>query len=264
MRTALTIAGSDPSGGAGIQADIKTITVLGVYAMSAITSLTSQNTMGIADIIDVPADFLASQLDSIFSDIYPDAVKIGMLSSVDLINVVVSKLKKYNSVNIVLDPVIMSTSGTMFTDNNALLAMKCELFPLAGIITPNIPEAEFLTGFHICSHSDMESAAELLGKNFNCAVLVKGGHFHTGADDVLYTKDGRIKWYCSERLENSNTHGTGCTLSSAIAANLAKGEDIVTSVTLAKEYLNGAIAYGLDLGSGNGPLAHNYKIIRKG
>lgn len=264
MRTALTIAGSDSSGGAGIQADIKTMTVLGVYAMSAITSLTSQNTTGILEVIDVSADFLASQLDSIFSDIYPDAVKIGMLSSVDLINTVVSKLKKYNSVNIVLDPVIMSTSGTRFTDNNAVQAMKGELFPLADIITPNIPEAEFLTGLHICSHADMQSAAEILGKSCSCSVLVKGGHFRTGADDVLYTKDGTIKWYCSERFENSNTHGTGCTLSSAIAANLAKGEDMITSVALAKEYLSGAIAYGLDLGSGNGPLAHNYKIIRKG
>lgn len=261
MKTALTIAGSDSSGGAGIQADIKTMTVLGVYAMSAVTSLTAQNTTGVTAIMDSSPEFLAQQLDCIFTDIFPDAVKIGMVSSSDLIEVIADKLTQYNAKNIVLDPVMAATSGSKLIGDNAIEILKSRLIPLADILTPNIPEAEVLTGIKIKSHSDMKKAGKIIGDEFNCSVLIKGGHFKNSADDLLYKKDGTTEWYCSKKINNKNTHGTGCTLSSAIAANLAKGEDLVSSIAFAKAYLHGAIGYGLDLGSGRGPLAHNYRIL---
>lgn len=264
MRTALTIAGSDSSGGAGIQADIKTMTVMGVFAMSAVTSLTAQNTNGVIGIENVSSDFLAKQLDSVFTDIYPDAIKIGMVSSADLIEVIADKLKQYNAKNIVLDPVMVATSGSKLISDDAIEILQAKLFPLADIITPNISEAEVLTGLTITSHSDMKTAAEIIGEKFKCSVLVKGGHLTGNADDILYSPNKKIRWYCSKKIENNNTHGTGCTLSSAIASGLAKGEDMASSVAFAKAYLRGAIAYGMNLGAGRGPLAHNYKLIKKG
>lgn len=264
MKTALTVAGSDSSGGAGIQADIKTMTMLGVFAMSAVTSLTAQNTTGVSAIMDVTPDFLAEQLDSVFTDIYPDSVKIGMVSSIGLIEVIADKLKQYKAKSIVLDPVMVATSGAKLISDDAITALQSKLFPLADVITPNIPEAEVLTGLTVKSHSDMKKAAKIIADRLGCSVLVKGGHSVESAYDVLYTKDGKIRWYCSKRIDNKNTHGTGCTLSSAIAANLAKGEDMVSAIAFAKAYVGGAIAYGLDLGSGSGPLAHNYKLIKKG
>lgn len=261
MNTALTIAGSDSSGGAGIQADIKTMTVLGVFAMSAITSLTAQNTTGVSDILDSTPEFLASQLDSVFTDIYPDAVKIGMVSSADLIKVIARKLKEYKAKNIVLDPVMVATSGAKLISDDAIDVLKSELIPLADVITPNIPEAEVLSGLKIETHSDMRKAGEKISKEYNCSVLIKGGHSENSADDLLYTKEGEIKWYCAKTIENKNTHGTGCTLSSAIASNLAKGEEMASAIAFAKAYLHGAIEYGLDLGNGRGPLAHNYKLL---
>ncbi len=264
MKTALTIAGSDSSGGAGIQADIKTMTVLGVYAMSAITALTAQNTVGVDAISEVSPQFLGQQLDCIFEDIYPDAVKIGMISSAELIKTAADRLKKYNAKNIVVDPVMVSTSGANLIENNAAKFLQEELFPLADIITPNIPEAEALSGMIITNQNEMRTAAVMLSQKFKCSVLVKGGHLSGSAYDVLCTNQGKIVWYCCKRIHNSNTHGSGCTLSSAIAAFLAKGYDIFKAVAYAKSYLGGAIAFGLNLGKGSGPMAHNYNMIRKG
>lgn len=263
MKTALTIAGSDSSGGAGIQADIKTMTVLGVYAMSVITSLTAQNTVGVSAISDTTPDFLSAQFDCVFTDIYPDAVKIGMVSSAELIKTIAEKLKKYEAKNIVLDPVMVATSGARLISDDAIDVLKTELIPLATILTPNIPEAEELSGMRIITHSDMKKAGEQICSRYGCSVLIKGGHTNFSADDFLCTSDGTEKWYCAKKIENKNTHGTGCTLSSAIAANLAKGENIPAAVAFSKAYLHGAIEYGLDLGKGRGPLAHNYKILER-
>lgn len=263
MKTALTIAGSDSSGGAGIQADIKTMTMLGVFAMSAITSLTAQNTVGVSAIMDTTPEFLSAQLDCIFTDISPDAVKIGMVSSAELIKSIAEKLREYGAKNIVLDPVMVATSGAKLISDDAIDVLKKELIPLAGILTPNIPEAEELSGMKISTHNDMRNAGEKICSQYGCAVLVKGGHTSYMADDFLCTADGIHKWYCAKRIDNKNTHGTGCTLSSAIAAYLAKGEDLPNAVLLAKAYLHGAVKYGLDLGKGRGPLAHNYKIIER-
>lgn len=259
MKTALTIAGSDCSGGAGIQADIKTMTALGVYAMSAITSLTAQNTCGVADICEPSADFLAKQLDCIFTDIYPDAVKTGMFSSAAAVETAAQKLKEYGARNIVVDPVMVATSGANLSCGGAVEAMKKYLFPLATVITPNISEAEVLSGIKIACADDMQKAAEIIGKGYGCSVLCKGGHLEDCADDYLWQMGGGA-WFKGEKIENSNTHGTGCTLSSATAAYLAKGETLGTAVKKAKEYLAGAIGAMLDLGKGSGPLNHAYNI----
>ena len=259
MKTALTIAGSDPSGGAGIQADIKTMTAHGVYAMSAITALTAQNTMGVTGIEEVEPCFLGKQLDCIFSDIYPDAVKIGMLPSSESIKVTAQKLAQYNAKHIVLDPVMVSTSGTPLMKKDAVSVMKDVLFPLAELITPNIPEAQLLSEMSIQTKRDMEMAAEIIWRNFGCAVLCKGGHSVGGADDVLCTK-GKIIWFQGNRIDNPNTHGTGCTLSSAIASNIALGNTLEAAIRKAKDYLSGALASGLDLGKGPGPLNHVYRL----
>ena len=259
MNTALTIAGSDSSGGAGIQADIKTMTANGVYAMSAITALTAQNTTGVQGIFEVTPEFLSLQLDSIFTDIRPDAVKIGMVSSSGLISAIAEKLKEYKAENIVVDPVMVATSGARLISEDAISTLKAELLPLAKVLTPNIPETEVLADMKVSSADDMEKAAKLISEKYGCAVLCKGGHSLNDANDLLYA-DGKSHWFKGKRIDNPNTHGTGCTLSSAIASNLAKGYDLKTSVERAKEYISGALAAMLDLGKGSGPMNHAFDI----
>lgn len=262
MKTALSIAGSDCSGGAGIQADIKTMTMNGVYAMSAITALTAQNTTGVTGISEVTPEFLALQLDSIFTDIRPDAVKIGMVASSDLIKVIASKLKEYGAENIVVDPVMVATSGSALIKNDAVETMVKELLPISALVTPNIPEAEILSGMVIKIEEEMLAAAKKIGDDYGCAVLLKGGHSINDANDLLYA-DGEFKWFYGKRIDNSNTHGTGCTLSSAIASNLAKGYPLDEAVKRAKEYISGALEAMLDLGKGSGPMKHNFDLSGK-
>ena len=259
MKTALTIAGSDCSGGAGIQADLKTMTVNGVYAMSAITALTAQNTTGVAGILEVTPDFLKQQIDMIFDDIRTDAVKIGMVSSSALIRVIAERLRFYHAENIVVDPVMVATSGSALMKNDAVETLIDQLLPLATLVTPNIPEAQVLSGMSIETEEEMEAAARKIGDACHCAVLVKGGHNINDANDLLYT-DGKLQWFYGKRIDNPNTHGTGCTLSSAIAANLAKGYPLTQSVQKAKEYISGALAAMLDLGKGSGPMNHAFML----
>lgn len=259
MRTALTIAGSDSSGGAGIQADIKTMTMNGVYAMSAITALTAQNTTGVTGIFEVAAPFLGQQLEAVFTDICPDAVKIGMVSSSALIKVIAEKLKKFKATNIVVDPVMVATSGAKLISEDAIEVLKAELLPLATVITPNIPEAEVLAEMAINNAEDMIKAATKISEQYKVAVLCKGGHSINDANDLLYTND-QFCWINGKRINNTNTHGTGCTLSSAIASNLAKGFDLTTSVIRAKDYISGALLAMLDLGSGSGPMNHAFDL----
>lgn len=259
MKTALTIAGSDSSGGAGIQADIKTMTAHKVYAMSAITALTAQNTMGVTQIFNVPAEFLEKQIDAVFTDIYPDAVKIGMVSEVELIEIIAEKLKYYKAGNIVVDPVMVSTSGARLIRTDAVEVLRKKLLPLADLITPNIPEAEVLTGRKIEKAEDMERAAAELYKEFQCGVLLKGGHQIHDANDLLY-QNGNMRWFGGKRIENPNTHGTGCTLSSAIASNLAKGKSIEQAVLEAKNYISLALLDMLNLGKGSGPINHAFAV----
>ena len=259
MKTALTIAGSDSSGGAGIQADIKTMTANGVYAMSAITALTAQNTTGVQGIFEVSPDFLAQQLDSIFTDIRPDAVKIGMVSSTGLIEVIARKLREYRAENIVVDPVMVATSGAKLISDDAIAALKEHLLPLATVLTPNIPETEVLSGTAVRTPDDMVAAAKAISEQYRCAVLCKGGHQLNDANDLLW-RDGTSKWFNGKRIDNPNTHGTGCTLSSAIASTLAKGYDLDTSVQKAKAYISGALGAMLDLGRGSGPMTHAFAI----
>lgn len=257
MKTALTIAGSDSSGGAGIQADIKTMTMHGIYAMSAITALTAQNTTGVYDMMEATPEFLAKQLDLIFTDIYPDAVKTGMVSSRVLIKVIVEKLTEYNAKNIVVDPVMVSTSGSKLLSDDAITDLKEKLLPLADVVTPNIPEAQVLSGIEIKNREDMIEAARMISETYGTAVLCKGGHSINDANDLLYA-DGKYTWFEGLRVNNPNTHGTGCTLSSAIASNLAKGFSLEESVKRSKEYISGALGAMLDLGKGSGPLNHMY------
>jgi len=259
MYTALTIAGSDSSGGAGIQADLKTMTAHGVYGMSAITALTAQNTTGVTGIMEVTPEFLGEQLDDIFTDIFPDAVKIGMVSSSRLIEVIADKLAAYHGGNIVVDPVMVATSGSRLIDEAAVQVLKERLIPMADLLTPNVPEAEILSGIRINSQEDMEEAARIIGENCGCAVLCKGGHQHNDANDLLY-RNGELRWFMGKRIQNPNTHGTGCTLSSAIASNLAKGMEMDMAVEKAKAYLSGALGAMLDLGRGSGPMNHAFAI----
>lgn len=259
LKTALTVAGSDPSGGAGIQADIKAMTMNGVYAMSAVTALTAQNTTGVKDISEVTPDFLTEQLDMIFTDIFPDAVKIGMVSNSELIKVISDRLKFYNANNIVVDPVMVATSGADLMKSEAIITMTEQLLPIATLATPNIPEAEILTGMKIHNEGDMVNAALLINKTYNCSVLLKGGHSINDANDLLCI-NGETKWFYGKRIDNPNTHGTGCTLSSAIASNLAKGFDIETSVQRAKDYISGALSARLNLGKGSGPMKHCFNL----
>ncbi len=260
MKTALAIAGSDCSGGAGIQADIKTMTANGVYAMSAITALTAQNTTGVQSIFEVPPDFLAEQIDSVFTDIRPDAVKIGMVSSTELIQTIAERLTFYKAENIVVDPVMMATSGAKLINDDAIYTLKTTLFPLAMVITPNIPELELLSRVLISTPTDMVKASEKVVNEFGCAVLCKGGHSLQDANDLLYQSNGNCKWFEGARVKNPNTHGTGCTLSSALASNLAKGMDLESAVGKAKAYVTGALSAMLDLGSGSGPINHTFSI----
>ena len=259
MKTALTIAGSDSSGGAGIQADIKTMTANGVYATSAITALTAQNTTGVYGILESTPEFLANQLDCVFTDIFPDAVKTGMVSSTALIAVIADKLRQYKARNIVVDPVMVATSGARLISEEAVDALKEKLLPLATLLTPNIPEAEVLSGMTISDPAGMEQAARAISEQYGCAVLCKGGHQISDADDLLW-RNGAGVWFRGRRIQNSNTHGTGCTLSSAIAANLAKGYDLDRSVQRAKDYISGALAAMLDLGKGSGPMDHMFDL----
>ena len=259
MKTALTIAGSDSSGGAGIQADIKTMTANGVFAMSAVTALTAQNTTGVSGIMEVSPAFLGEQLDRVFEDIFPDAVKIGMVSSSDLIRMIALKLKEYKAVNIVLDPVMVATSGARLISEDAIGTLTKELIPLADVVTPNVPEAEVLSDMQIRNAQEMEEAARVIYEKYHCAVLLKGGHRVNDADDLLYTGEGP-RWFRGKRIDNPNTHGTGCTLSSAIASNLAKGKSLEESVRSAKNYLSSALAAMLDLGKGSGPMNHAFAL----
>lgn len=259
LKTVLTIAGSDCSGGAGIQADIKTMTMNGVYAMSVITALTAQNTTGVRAVQEVTPEFLKQQMDAVFEDIYPDAVKIGMVSSKELIQVIAERLKYYQAKNVVIDPVMVSTSGSSLMKTDAVQALIDELFPLAAILTPNIPEAEVLSGMKIDGRNGMRTAAKKISETFACAVLLKGGHSREHANDLLIA-NGESWWFKGKRIDNPNTHGTGCTLSSAIAANLAKGYRLTESIQRAKAYVSDAIAAQLDLGRGSGPLLHSFDL----
>ena len=260
MRTALTIAGSDSSGGAGIQADIKTMTANGVYAMSAITALTAQNTTGVTGIMEVTPEFLELQLDSVFTDIRPDAIKTGMVSSSRLIEVIAAKLKEYRAANVVVDTVMVATSGAKLISDEAIGTLKSELLPLATVITPNIPETEVLAGMKVTSEEDMVTAAKKICESYGCNVLCKGGHSLNDANDLLVETDGTQTWFHGKRIDNPNTHGTGCTLSSAIASNLAKGYSLKEAVRCAKNYISGALNAQLDLGAGSGPMNHAFAI----
>lgn len=307
MRTALTIAGSDSSGGAGIQADIKTMMANGVFAMSAITALTAQNTMGVTAIMDATPEFLEEELDEVFRDIFPDAVKIGMVSQSSLIRSIAKKLHQYQPQHIVVDPVMVATSGAKLISDDAVATLKEELLPIAEVITPNIPETEVLSGMKVQSEQDMEAAGCAIARRYGCAVLCKGGHNLNDANDLLIypagshtasgknntsgtagghaasgeaissaasgenrignisvsslkkTEDGLfMRWFYGKRIDNPNTHGTGCTLSSAIASNLAKGYDLETSIARAKDYISGALGAMLNLGHGHGPMNHAF------
>ena len=259
MRTALSIAGTDPSGGAGIQADLKAMTMNGVFAMSAITALVAQNTTGVRKIVEMTPDFLGQQIDAVFEDIPPDAVKIGMAASCGLIEKIAERLRFYQAKNIVVDPVMVATSGDRLISEEAVDTLKTCLLPLAAVVTPNIPEAEILSGMDIHSPKDIEDAAKRINDTYGCAVLLKGGHNINDANDFLYA-GGAGTWFCGTRIDNPNTHGTGCTLSSAIAANLAKGFDLPTSIRRSKEYLSGALGAMLNLGKGRGPMQHNFNL----
>jgi len=259
MRTSLSIAGSDSSGGAGVEADIKTMTANGVYAMSVITALTAQNTTGVRGILESKPEFLKQQIDAVFEDIFPDSVKIGMVPSCELVSVIAERLRYHKAQNIVVDPVMAATSGSPLIKSNVLIALTKELFPIATLITPNIPEAEALSDMRIKDKDDMHKAAKAMGEFYGCNVLLKGGHSMSGADDILY-ENGAFYQFCGERIDNPNTHGTGCTLSSAIAANLAKNFSLEESVKRAKEYISGALSAQLNLGKGSGPLMHSFDI----
>jgi hydroxymethylpyrimidine/phosphomethylpyrimidine kinase len=259
VKKVLTIAGSDCSGGAGIQADIKTITVHKMYAMSVITALTAQNTTGVYGITEAKAEFVGQQIDCIFNDIRPDSVKIGMVSGSNIIEAIVDRLGHHRAKNIVVDPVMVSTSGSKLLSAEAMDAVITKLIPIADIITPNIPEAQAICNISISNTDDMERAAEKMSKMLKGAVLIKGGHLTDTADDLLYA-NGRILWIRGERVNNPNNHGTGCTLSSAIACNLAQGLDIEISVRNAKNYITGALKSNLNLGRGRGPLNHVWEL----
>ncbi len=259
MFKVLTIAGSDSSGGAGIQADIKTIAAHGMYAMSAITALTAQNTTGVYGILETPPSFIVRQLDCIFTDIVPDAVKIGMLGNAGVIEAVANTLIRFGARNIVIDPVMVSTSGSRLLDPEAVQVLQDRLFPLGTLITPNISEAEVLCGFGIRNQDHMLQAAQVLSEKIPCALLIKGGHLEGCANDLLFDM-GRSIWYQAEKINNPNTHGTGCTLSSAIACGLASGQSLSESIRSAKMYLTGALKSMLNIGSGRGPINHMYKL----
>ncbi|HWP51399.1 MAG TPA: bifunctional hydroxymethylpyrimidine kinase/phosphomethylpyrimidine kinase [Clostridia bacterium] len=261
MKKVLTIAGSDCSGGAGIQADIKTMMAHGVYAMSAITALTAQNTTGVYGVLETTPEFVGQQLDCIFQDIRPDAVKIGMVSNANIIEIIAQKLGDYRAQNIVVDPVMVSTSGSRLISDGALDTLKTKLLPMAAVITPNIPEAECLCGFAVHNTDDMLRAAQTMAEQLKGGIIIKGGHLSDSADDLLLYQ-GEAHWYRSERVVNPNNHGTGCTLSSAIACNLALGYPLPEAFRLAKDYITGALRAMMNLGQGSGPLNHCFKMKR--
>ena len=262
MKTALSIAGSDCSGGAGIQADLKTMTMNGVYAMSAITAMTAQNTTGVRAIQESTPEFLKQQIDAVFEDIFPDAVKIGMVASSELIHVIADRLKFYRAKNVVVDPVMVASAGSSLIRQEAVQTLIRELLPVSTLVTPNIPEAQVLSGLIIANKEDMISAAKQIGDSYHCAVLLKGGHSINDANDLLYA-NGEFRWFEGKRINNPNTHGTGCTLSSAIASNLARGFTLEESVQKAKDYISGALAAMLDLGKGSGPMNHAFPLFRE-
>ena len=259
MKAALSIAGTDPSGGAGIQADLKTMTMNDVFAMSAVTALVAQNTTGVKEIVEVTPAFLGAQIDAVFEDIPPDAVKIGMVASCGLIEKIAERLEFYRAKNIVVDPVMVATSGDRLISEEAVGTLKTRLLPLAAVATPNIPEAEILSGMTIRGEADIEAAARQISDAYGCAVLLKGGHNINDANDFLYA-NGAGTWFFGTRIDNPNTHGTGCTLSSAIASNLALGRDLEAAVERAKAYLSGALGAMLNLGQGSGPLDHTFAL----
>ena len=251
----LSIAGSDSSGGAGIQADIKTIQALGLFAQTAVTAITAQNTLGVTDVFDIPAHCVAAQIDAVFADIRPQAVKIGMVSSAEIVRVIANALQRNNASRIVVDPVMVATSGASLARGGAQDALVEELFPLACVITPNMLEAQALTGVSVHTEEDMLRAAEKLSRLTPGAVLLKGGHGLKRADDLLYA-DGQAWWFREDRVDNPNTHGTGCTLSSALACGLAQGLTVKEAAEKAKEYITGALKMDFNLGAGSGPLDH--------
>lgn len=253
----LTIAGSDSSGGAGIQADLKTMMAYGIFGMSVITAITAQNTCGVIGIENVSTEMIEAQFEAVMEDIPPVAVKIGMLSSVEICRVVHKFLEKYSPKHVVLDPVMAATSGSVLLEKSAQEELMC-LFSCAEVITPNIPEAEILTGSKANAVADIEQMAKQIYEQYGCAVLIKGGHRRDTADDLLY--DGTVHWYSAEHIDSENTHGTGCTLSSAIASGLALGHSLEESVKIAKEYVRGALSAGLNLGRGNGPIDHAWDL----
>ncbi|MDE6671793.1 MAG: bifunctional hydroxymethylpyrimidine kinase/phosphomethylpyrimidine kinase [Ruminococcus sp.] len=260
MKKVLTIAGSDSSGGAGIQADIKTMTMHGVYAMSVITALTAQNTTGVRAIYPVSAEFLKQQIDSVFEDIRPDAIKIGMVSTPEQAEIIAERLEFYKAENIVTDPVAVSTSGSELSTAETYEVLKNKIFPLSVLITPNIPESEKISGMKIDTPEDMVKISEYISGKYRCSVLCKGGHLKENADDFLYS-EGKGKWYRGERLTDKELHGTGCTLSSAIASNLAKGYTLEKSVQSAKKYISDCIESVSDIGHGSKPLNHMKGVL---
>lgn len=259
LKAVLTIAGSDSIGGAGIQADIKTMLANGVYAMSAVTALTAQNTRGVTAIMNASPEFLAAEIDAVFDDIRPAAVKIGMVSAAALIKVIAGRLRAHKAENIVVDPVMVATSGARLLDEDASDSLTAELFPFAALITPNLPELELLTGAVITGREERIDAARKLAAKWGCAVLSKGGHAEKSADDIFVT-GGETTVFPGARINTQNTHGTGCTLSSAIAANLAKGASLTAAIRQAKDYVTGALSADLKMGKGHGPLHHGFDL----
>lgn len=262
----LTIAGSDSGGGAGIQADIKTISAMGCYASSAITAVTVQNTLGVQAVHPIPLDILEGQIDAILSDIGADAIKIGMLHSTKVVNLVAEMIEKYEIRNVVLDPVMVSTSGHKLIEDDAIESIKNRLIPLSRVITPNIPEAEILSGFKISSEQDFEQIAKKLSFNKSVSVLLKAGHLDNDClvDYFYNVEDNTITLLPSKRVQTKNTHGTGCTLSSAFASALARGEDLTTASKSAKKYIEQAIVSGAEyeIGHGHGPVNHGFNPLK--
>lgn len=258
MKTALTIAGSDSGGGAGIQADIKTFSAHGVFGMSVITSVTAQNTVEVRSVQHIENDIIRDQIAAVLEDIGADAVKIGMLGSAKIVGLVAEMLTEYPPEYVIVDPVMISKSGHRLLEDDAAFELKNKLIPIATLVTPNIPEAEVLSDFTIQSKQDLYKACEAIHQLGAQAVFLKGGHLAGNPDDLFY--DGKtFTWFKSERIQTSNTHGTGCTLSAAIAANLALGQNLLQAIGNAKEYITGAIQNSLSIGNGHGPLNHFYR-----
>lgn len=262
MKNLLTIAGSDSSGGAGIQADLKTFAAHGTFGMSVITAVTAQNTCGVTKVQDIDCEIVQAQIETVFDDIHVDAVKIGMVSRSEIIKTIATCLRKYKPKIIVVDPVMISKSGYPLLVPEACTTLIKEFLPLATLVTPNLPEAEAITGFKVTSKEEMHIVAEKIIALGAKAVLVKGGHLNDTADDLLF--DGKEEiWFPGDKIKTKNTHGTGCTLSSSLAANLAKGLSLCDAVAASKTYVTEAIRYSIALGSGCGPTHHFVDLYRK-